>query len=171
MKKFRVLETKSYSDSRGLFTRTFDIKNPDTPGFEVVQSNISFNPLLGTLRGLHYQVSGPPEEKLICLLSGSVFMVLVDLRTKSPSFLEKFEIEISSPLRQAIYIPSGYATGWISTSLNVSLQYQMSARYEECHYSGFRYDDPKFSINWPAKPKVISDQDNSWPRYEVNETY
>lgn len=168
MNRFKVLETKSHSDNRGIFARTFDVANLDLPNFQVLQSNVSFNPLEGTLRGLHYQISGPPEDKLVCLLSGSVFLVLIDLRPDSPNFLQKSEIEIISPMKQSIFIPSGYATGWISTAPNVSLQYLMSARYEECQYSGYRYDDPEFSINWPTSPKVISDVDKSWPSFREN---
>ena len=160
MKSFSIQSLKNHVDSRGTFTRTFDARYLE---FEVVQSNISSNPVKSTLRGLHFQVSGPPEEKLICVLSGSVFMVLVDLRSESPSFLQKNEIEITGALTDSVYVPSGFATGWLSTSPNTTLQYLMSARYEESSYGGIRFDDEKLRINWPSPPTLISEQDKSWP--------
>ena len=90
-------------------------------------------------------------------------MVLVDLRSESPSFLKKNEIEITGALTDSVYVPSGFATGWISTSPNTTLQYLMSARYEESSYGGIRFDDEKLEINWPSAPTLISEQDKSWP--------
>lgn len=161
----KLLSTKVYSDSRGKFCRTYDIDSPETPGFVVAQSNVSVNPTKGTLRGMHFQVSGPPEDKLVTLLSGSVFIVTIDLRYESSTFLKKTEMQLKASLEQSLFIPSGFATGWISTSENTSLQYLMSARYEECSYSGIRFDDCKLGITWPAAPTVISDQDLNWPNF------
>lgn len=160
MKSFSIQSLNSHIDSRGSFTRTFDAQKLD---FEVVQSNISLNPIKSTLRGLHFQVSGPPEEKLICVLSGSVFMVLIDLRSDSPEFLQKTQVEITKALVDSVYVPAGFATGWVSTSPNTTLQYLMSARYEDCTYGGIRYDDEKLGIEWPTQPTLISEQDKSWP--------
>lgn len=166
MKTFKLYKTKVYSDSRGIFSRSFDKTNPDILDFNVAQVNISYNPAQATLRGMHFQVSGPPEDKIVCLLTGSVFMAIVDLRADSPTFMHKTELNLASPLKNAVYIPSGYATGWISTSPKTSLQYLMSARYEECTFSGVRFDDSNLGINWPLSPKVISEQDLNWPKIE-----
>ncbi len=163
MKTFQRLKTKIYNDPRGIFSRTFDHANLETLDFQVMQSNISKNPMFATLRGLHYQTSGPPEHKIITLLSGSIFIAIVDLRPESPTFLQKTEWNLSDPLQESIYVPSGYATGWISTSPDTSLQYLMSARYEECTYSGVKFDDPELNITWPFGPKVISEKDLNWP--------
>lgn len=167
MDDVRVFKTKTHVDSRGTFSRTFDLANPETPKFQVMQSNISYNPTKGTLRGMHFQLSGPPENKIVCLLSGSVFMAIVDIRPRSPKYMKKIELNFFSPMQEAIYIPSGYATGWISTSPETSLQYLMSARFEDCTYSGFRFDDAAHSINWPVQPVLISQQDYNWPNFVV----
>lgn len=160
MDSYKVLELQKYLDSRGIFARTFD---RNWMNLNIAQTNLSFNPQARTLRGLHYQKSGPEENKLVTLVSGSVFLVIVDLRRESPKFLEPITFSLDSPMNHSIYIPSGYATGWISTSNNTALQYLMSARFEECTYSGLRYDDPILNIAWPSTPQVISEQDSNWP--------
>ncbi len=164
METFKILELKKFSDERGVFSRTFDQKWLQ---FEAIQSNISFNPTINTLRGLHFQESGPQEHKLVTLISGSVFLVVVDLRKFSVDYLKPISLELDSPLSQTLYIPNGFATGWLSTSSDTTLQYLMSARYEECTYSGLRFDDPALDIHWPAKPEVISEQDLSWPNLQI----
>lgn len=160
MESYKVLELQKYLDRRGTFARTFD---RNWMNLNIAQTNLSFNPQAHTLRGLHYQKSGPEENKLVTLVSGSVFLVIVDLRRQSSKFLEPVTFFLDSPMNQSIYIPSGYATGWISTSSDTTLQYLMSARFEECTYSGLRYNDPILNIPWPSKPDVISEQDSNWP--------
>jgi len=160
METFKMLDLKKNADERGVFARTFD---QSWLTFETVQSNISFNPKVNTLRGLHFQESGPLEHKIVTLITGSVFLVVVDLRKFSPEYLKPNSVKLNSPLSQSLYIPSGYATGWISTSSDTTLQYLMSARYEECTYSGLRYNDPVLNIKWPSEPAVISEQDSKWP--------
>lgn len=157
---FSLIELEKHRDERGIFARTFDTQSVP---FEILQSNISFNPGIHTLRGMHFQTGGPEENKLVTLISGSVFMVLVDLRPKSQKYLIPETLELDEPLGKSVLIPSGFATGWLSTTINTTLQYHMSARFEECTYSGIRYNDPKLEIKWPFKPKVISEQDLNWP--------
>ena len=158
-------DLKFHKDTRGTFVRTFDQNLEEFRHFTVTQVNISHNPTESTLRGLHFQVSGPPEEKIVFLISGSVFIVTVDLRENSPNYLSINTIEMIESKKRYIYIPSGYATGWISTAPNTSLQYLMSARFEECEYSGIRYDDPGIEIKWPRSPVIISEQDLTWPTF------
>ncbi len=167
MENLKIYRTKTHIDSRGTFSRIFDFNNPSIPKFEIVQSNISHNPNIGTLRGMHFQQSGPPENKIVSLLSGSVFMAIIDIRPNSSTYLQLTEVNFSEPFQEAIYIPSGFATGWISTSPNTCLQYLMSARFEECTYSGFRFDDPVHEIRWPMRPIFISEQDLNWPNFKA----
>jgi dTDP-4-dehydrorhamnose 3,5-epimerase len=112
---------------------------------------------------MHFQTSGPDEEKRISLISGSAFLVAVDLREERPTFLKQYKFELTSPLAESIHVPSRFATGWLSTSPNTVFQYLMSARFEDCTYSGLRFDDPMLSIDWPAQPSVVSEKDLAWP--------
>jgi dTDP-4-dehydrorhamnose 3,5-epimerase len=163
MTKPELILLSSHSDSRGAFTRTFDLLSPPDLEFSVAQANISVNPRQHTLRGMHFQTSGPDEEKRISLISGSAFLVAVDLREERPTFLKQYKFELTSPLAESIHVPSRFATGWLSTSPNTVFQYLMSARFEDCTYSGLRFDDPMLSIDWPAQPSVVSEKDLAWP--------
>jgi dTDP-4-dehydrorhamnose 3,5-epimerase len=158
------LKIKSSADSRGKFDRLFDIKWIEED-FSIEQVNISINPFKFTLRGMHFQKSGKPEKKIMYLISGEIFLSIVDLREKSPTYLKNENKVMSSVSEVAIHIPAGCAAGWLSLKDNVQIQYLMSSRYEENSYSGFPYNDPLFNIPWPSEPKIISDQDRNWQEF------
>ena len=158
------LKIKSSADPRGKFDRLFDIKWLEED-FSIEQVNISINPLKFTLRGMHFQKSGKPEKKIMYLISGEIFLSIVDLREKSPTYLKNESKVMSSVSEVAIHIPAGCAAGWLSLKDNVQIQYLMSSRYEENTYSGFPYNDPLFNIPWPSEPKIISDQDRNWQKF------
>jgi len=162
----KIYKGSTFSDSRGKFSRVFDFDWLSSLGFTPMQINVSSNPYKHTLRGMHFQVDGEPENKLMTLLSGVVFLSLVDLRPKALSYLNVFTKEVSAEQGESIYIPAGCAAGWISLSNNVQIHYVMSSRFEQNNYDGFKFDDPFFSIPWPLKPEIISDQDRNWPNFQ-----
>jgi dTDP-4-dehydrorhamnose 3,5-epimerase len=162
----KIYKGSAFSDSRGKFSRVFDSHWFSSIGFTPMQINVSSNPYKRTLRGMHFQVDGEPENKLMTLLSGVVFLSIVDLRPKSISYLNVFTREVSSEELESIYIPAGCAAGWISLSNDVHIHYVMSSRFELNNYDGFRFDDSFFSIPWPVKPEIISDQDRNWPIFK-----
>ena len=164
LKKQRI---NSNADPRGSFTRLYD-SYLFTENFNIKQINLSDNPKQGTLRGMHFQVSGPPEDKHINIISGLVYLVIVDLRIKESTYLNVNQTLFSTEENNAMYIPAGCATGWLSLAEGTKLIYSMSSRYEDCTYGGFRYDDPKFSINWPSIPDIISNKDLSWPDIDLS---
>ena len=159
---------KSFADPRGKFDRLFDVKWLDE-NFSIEQVNISINPFKFTLRGMHFQKSGKPEKKIMYLLSGEIFLSIVDLREKSPTYLKNENKILSSANEVAIHIPAGCAAGWLSLKDNVQIQYLMSSRYEQNSYSGFPYNDPRFNIPWPNEPRIISDQDRNWQKFSAEE--
>lgn len=161
-----IRQLSEYQDHRGSFTRVFDCDWANSSNDEPKQLNISWNKKKGTLRGLHYQVTGRPEHKMICVLSGSVYFVVIDLRLDSKSYLKTFISELHSRELQTIFVPAGCATGWITLEDNTNMHYVMYSRFEECTYGGLRFDDPYFALNWPIEPVVISNQDASWPDFE-----
>ena len=162
----KIYKGSTISDSRGKFSRVFDCDWFSSLEFTPMQINVSSNPYKHTLRGMHFQVDGEPENKLMTLLSGVVFLSLVDLRPKALSYLNVFTKEVSAEQGESIYIPAGCAAGWISLSNNVQIHYVMSSRFEHNNYDGFKFDDPFFSIPWPIKPEIISDQDRNWPNFQ-----
>jgi dTDP-4-dehydrorhamnose 3,5-epimerase len=157
-----------YRDHRGSFTRVFDANWQFTSSEQPQQVNISRNNTRGTLRGMHYQLTGTPEHKMINVLSGSVHLAVIDLRVDSKSYLKTFESEIHSRDLKTIFVPAGCATGWISLEDDTNLHYVMYSRFEECTYGGLRFDDPYFGLKWPLEPIEISNQDASWPDFKPN---
>ena len=162
------LISTSFTDSRGKFNRIFDADWLEED-FVIEQVNVSINPHQYTLRGMHFQKSGKPENKIMCLLGGKLFLSLVDLRENSPTYMYSANKVLSQTSEVAIFIPAGCAAGWLSLEDNVTIQYFMSSRYEQNSYSGFTYNDPQFDIPWPCEPKIISDQDRNWQKFHPEE--
>ena len=162
----KTVEINSNIDTRGSFSRLYD-SELFTDNFSIKQISLSDNPKRGTLRGMHFQVSGPPENKYINIISGLIYLVIVDLRINESTYLNVNQTLFSANEDKALYIPSGCATGWLSLTDDTKLLYSMSARYEECVFGGFRYNDPTFTINWPGTPDTISEKDLSWPNYKI----
>jgi len=165
----QIHDGSTFEDSRGSFTRLFDSDWFNNLGQTPKQANISRNTHAQTLRGMHYQVDGEPEHKILTVLSGDVFLAIVDLRRNSNSYLEIGCETLTSKNASSVFIPAGCATGWISLSPNTDIHYLMYSRYELNTYSGLMYSDPFFNIPWPRKPDVISIQDRNWPLFN-NET-
>lgn len=163
----KLIKTNVFQDERGSFTRLYDCMRLQDDSLIPKQMNISRNPLRGTLRGMHYQVNGEPEHKIMTLLSGSIFLALIDMRKDSLSFLKIASGTFSAGDETSIFIPAGCAAGWLSLSANTDIHYVMYSRYEENTYDGLRYNDPFFNISWPTEPRIISEQDKNWSLYSL----
>jgi dTDP-4-dehydrorhamnose 3,5-epimerase len=164
-----VTTHSKFEDRRGSFERLFDSVWTKELDLLPQQVNISRNKSKGTLRGLHFQIAGQPEHKLITLLSGSVYLAVIDLRKDSKSYLQVNSFEVNSDELKSIFIPFGCATGWVSLEPNTDILYVMYSRFEENSYSGLRYDDSFFKIPWPIAPSIISEKDMSWPLFDPRE--
>jgi dTDP-4-dehydrorhamnose 3,5-epimerase len=159
-----LIENSSHTDSRGKFVRIFDKKSIEFLKLELMQVNLSENPNERTLRGMHYQVGGPPEHKFISVINGAIYLVVSNAHiVTEKSEIENHYFELSEDSLETLFVPSGLATGWISLSENTIISYLMTSRFQECEYSGFCYDDPFASILWPSSPEVISEKDCNWP--------
>lgn len=159
-----LIGNSSHSDSRGKFVRIFDKKSIEFLQLELMQVNISENPNQRTLRGMHYQISGPPEHKFISVINGAIYLVVSNAHIVSESSeIENHYFELTEDSHDTLFVPSGLATGWISFSENTIISYLMTSRFQECEYSGFRYNDPFANISWPLNPEVISEKDYNWP--------
>jgi dTDP-4-dehydrorhamnose 3,5-epimerase len=158
-----LLPNTGHVDSRGQFQRIFDKQTIGLKNLELQQVNISKNPLAQTLRGMHFQVAGPPEHKFITVLSGTIYLVVSNAHIVSKkNEVENHYFQLSEDISETLFVPSGLATGWISLSNNVVISYLMTSRFQECDYSGFLFDDPFANIHWLSSPKVISSKDRSW---------
>jgi dTDP-4-dehydrorhamnose 3,5-epimerase len=128
-----------------------------------VQCSISFNTRKGTLRGLHHQAAPHAEAKLVRCTRGTIYDVVVDLRTDSPTFRQWIGVELTDQKRNMVYIPEGCAHGFLTLADESEVFYQMSEFYAPESASGVRWDDPAFRIDWPGKVEVISERDRTYP--------
>ena len=150
-----------YSDERGGFFRYVCHNEFENAGLNAhfVQMNQSINHNKGTLRGMHYQEPPHAEEKLVRCIKGAVQDIVVDLRKDSPTFLKYYSITLSEQNRIAIYIPKGFAHGFITLENNTELIYHHTAFYNPTSERGIQYNDPQLNITWPIMPEVISERD------------
>jgi dTDP-4-dehydrorhamnose 3,5-epimerase len=152
-------------DDRGLFARTYCAREFSQHGLNdgFVQCNTSWNARRGTMRGLHYQLPPAGEVKLVRCTAGSLWDVIVDLRSGSPSYLRHYGVELSASNRLALYIPESFAHGFQTLEDGTEVFYQMSAFYAPELAAGLRYDDPQVAVTWPLPITSISDKDLTWP--------
>jgi dTDP-4-dehydrorhamnose 3,5-epimerase len=159
-----LIDLEPSPDSRGFFSRTFCVREYAEHGLETtfVQHSLSYSKEPGTLRGMHFQLPPHGEVKVVSCLRGVIFDVIVDTRPQSPHYLQWQGFELTEENRRQLYIPSGFAHGFQTLSHGAGVYYLLSAFYEPKAASGFRYDDPAFSISWPLPISVISDRDKAW---------
>ncbi|MBM4386812.1 MAG: dTDP-4-dehydrorhamnose 3,5-epimerase [Deltaproteobacteria bacterium] len=162
-----LIELEPSEDERGFFARTFCRKEFEERGLvtDFVQSSISFNKKKGTLRGMHFQAPPHDEVKLARCTRGSVYDVIVDLRPASPTFKHWTALELSADNRWSLYIPKGFAHGFLTFEDNSELLYMISEPYHPESARGVRWDDPAFGIAWPFEPAIISNIDKSYPEF------
>jgi len=114
---------------------------------------------------MHYQLEPARETKLVRCSRGALWDAILDLRPASPTFGRWYGAELTADNRRAMYVPEGVAHGFISLSEDVEIVYMVSAFYSPERERGVRWDDPRFAIQWPLAPTVVSDRDNGHPDF------
>jgi dTDP-4-dehydrorhamnose 3,5-epimerase len=172
LKDAYVIEINKLGDERGFFARSWCQREFEVHGLNprLVQCNISFNARKGTMRGMHYQAKPYEEAKLIRCTMGSIYDVIIDIRPDSPSFKQYLGIILTPGNYKMLYVPEGFAHGFLTLEDNTEVFYQMSEFYAPDHARGFRWNDSACSIEWPDKVQVISDRDRNYPDFTF-ETY
>jgi dTDP-4-dehydrorhamnose 3,5-epimerase len=154
-------------DERGFFARSWCVKEFEANGLEtrLVQCNVSFNKLRGTLRGMHYQVAPAAEVKIVRCTQGAIHDVIADLRPESPTYKRTFSILLSAENRRMLYIPKYVAHGFLTLTDDAEVLYQMSEYHVPQCARGFRWNDANFEISWPDQVRVISEKDRGYPDF------
>lgn len=162
-----VITPEIKSDGRGFFARLFCEKEFEAQGLEsrYVQVNNSKSASKGTLRGMHYQLPPAEEVKLIRCVSGELYDVVLDLRPESETFGQWDSAILTPENRKMMYVPRGCAHGFITLCDNTEVIYLVSEFYSSALERGVRWDDPRFNIQWPLSPVVLSERDRSHPDY------
>ena len=164
-----LIELDKHGDHRGFFARLWCQKEFEEHGLvsDVLQANIFFSKLKGTIRGLHYQEEPYAETKFIRCAKGAVYDVVVDIQPDSPTFMQWFAVELTEDNYKMLYVPKGYAHGFQSLEPDTEVTYLVSEFYTPQAEGGVRYNDPAFGIEWPLPVAEISDKDRSWPDFAV----
>ena len=162
-----LIKPELHEDERGYFARSFCKNEFQEQGLvnEFVQCNISFNKREGTLRGMHFQKAPYEETKLIQCTHGSIYDVIIDIRENSHTQGQWLGLELTEDSHSMLYVPAGFAHGFITLTINTVIQYQISISYDAASAAGIRWDEPILDISWPLMPKVISDRDRSFPDF------
>lgn len=160
-----TIDLEKRGDDRGFFARVFCENEFGAQGLETrfVQINNSSSAKRGTLRGMHFQLPPEGEVKVVRCIKGSLYDVIVDLRPDSPTFKQWFGAELSAENRRMMYVPRGFAHGFITLSDDTEAFYLVSAFYAPKEERGLRYNDPAIGIEWPITPTEISEKDQNWP--------
>ncbi|HEY2589101.1 MAG TPA: dTDP-4-dehydrorhamnose 3,5-epimerase [Tepidisphaeraceae bacterium] len=158
-----LIELEKKGDDRGFFARAFCEREfgAHRLSSRFVQVNNSLSAQTGTLRGMHYQTSPKGETKLVRCIKGGLYDVILDLRKNSPTFGKSFGAELTAENRRMMYVPKGFAHGFITTEPNTEAFYFVDEFYAPEHERGVRWNDPAFDIAWPAQPVVLSDKDKN----------
>ena len=142
---------------------------------DFVQDNQSFSATRGTLRGLHYQLNPMCQAKLLRCTRGEILDVAVDIRKGSPQYARWVGVRLSAENKRQLFIPRGFAHGFITLTDDVEVQYKADHYYApECD-GNIRWDDPEIGVDWGMEPVVLSDKDRKAPllreRTELNFVY
>ena len=158
-----LLRPRRFVDARGYFVETHNKETFAKAGIDVtfVQDNQSFSRVRGTVRALHFQVPPFAQAKLVRVLRGSVYDVVVDVRTGSPTYGRWIAIELDAASGDELFVPRGFAHGFCTREPGTEVAYKVDNRYAPDHDSGIVWNDPTLAIPWPVADAdaVLSDKD------------
>ena len=160
-----VLEPQVFGDGRGWFMESWSQRKLEEAGIyvEFLQDNHSYSAAKGTLRGLHYQLNPMAQAKLLRCSRGSILDVAVDIRKGSPQYAKWTAVELSAENKKQLFIPRGFAHGFLTLTDDVEVQYKADNYYApECD-GNIRWNDPEIGIEWPFPPVILSDKDEKAP--------
>jgi dTDP-4-dehydrorhamnose 3,5-epimerase len=163
----KVITPQVFGDERGYFMETYSKRDFEKIGIdmEFVQDNQSASKK-GVLRGLHFQKNFP-QDKLVRVISGEVFDAVVDLRKDSPTYGRSFGVVLSAENRKQLFIPKGFAHGFVVLSDYAEFFYKVSDFYHPNDEGGLLWNDPEVGIDWPIKDESllnIIERDQNWPK-------
>lgn len=165
-----IVDIEPRRDERGYFARVWCAAEFEKQGLStaLVQCNVAYNHKRGILRGMHFQRPPHAEVKLVRCTKGAIYDVIVDLRAASPTYLGWVGVELTEDNHRMLYVPEGFAHGYVTLRDDSELFYQVSQYYSPDAEAGLRWDDPAVAIDWPPLGELlISAKDRVWPLLET----
>lgn len=164
----KIIELDVFGDGRGRFLETFSARRYAEAGINCVfvQDNVSVSQR-GVLRGMHWQSGASAQAKLVGILAGAALDVAVDIRRESPTFGKWKAVELSAANGRQLFIPRGFAHGFLALEDNTIFGYKCDNYYDKASERGFRFDDPEVGIAWPEIDGgyVLSPKDGAHPSF------
>ena len=163
-----IITPEVFSDDRGFFTETYKKSAFEKAGIKenFTQDNYASSQK-NVLRGLHYQIPPTEQAKLVRCIRGEVFDVAVDIRKDSTSFGEWVGVRLSEENKKMIFIPAGFAHGYLVLSEEAEISYKVSREYSKEHERGILWEDPTLKIAWPLSGEpILSEKDKKLPLFK-----
>ncbi|MCD5382729.1 dTDP-4-dehydrorhamnose 3,5-epimerase [Candidatus Gracilibacteria bacterium] len=174
----KIIEPKIFGDERGFFFESYSKKDFQENGINIdfVQDNHSKSQK-GVLRGLHFQFKNP-QDKLVRVVKGAVYDVVVDIRKNSPTFGKWFGIVLSAENKKQLFVPKGFAHGFLSLENGTEFLYKCSDFYNSEGEGGYSFDNEKFGINWKEIAEkygiesfILSEKDKKYEKFSEEKIY
>jgi len=161
----KLIRLRSFQDERGFFRECYreNVYSAHGVAGSFVQDNHSFS-IKGTIRGMHFQAQ-PGQAKLVSVVAGRIFDVVVDIRPESPTFGKWLGVDLYSQNGEQLYIPVGFAHGFCVLSESAHVIYKVSNYYDPLQERTFRFDDAEVGIKWPVESPVLSLRDSQSPTF------
>lgn len=165
LKDAYIIKPQVFGDNRGFFLESYSKKKFKEEGIdaEFVQDNHSKSEKKGTLRGMHFQAPPYTQAKLLRVIKGKILDVIVDLRKNSETFGQWEGFELSAENFQMLFVPQGFAHGFMTLEDNTEVLYKADNFYEPSHEGGIAWNDLDLKINWPIENPILSERDTTWP--------
>ncbi|WDF51539.1 dTDP-4-dehydrorhamnose 3,5-epimerase [Paenibacillus sp. KACC 21273] len=165
LKGAKLIEPVVHGDHRGFFMESYNEKlmHENRIKHNFIQDNHSLSAEPGVLRGMHYQLNPKAQTKLIRVISGSIYDVIVDIRKDSPTFGQWQGFILSDANKRQLLVPQGFAHGFCTLAANTQVIYKVDEYYSPEHDRGIAWDDPSLNIDWPVSNPVLSDKDTRHP--------
>ncbi|WP_166241186.1 dTDP-4-dehydrorhamnose 3,5-epimerase [Paenibacillus turpanensis] len=168
-----IIEPKVFEDSRGFFMESYTQKKFSELGINInfTQDNHSLSKQAGVLRGLHYQLAPKAQTKLIRVLNGAIYDVVLDIRRSSPTFGQWQGFILSEYNKRQLLVPKGFAHGFCTLVPDTQVFYKVDEYYSPEHDRGILWSDPALGIDWPLSQAVLSEKDQKHPLFSEAELF
>ncbi|BFH71110.1 dTDP-4-dehydrorhamnose 3,5-epimerase [Paenibacillus dendritiformis] len=160
-----VIEPVLHGDRRGFFMESYNEEKLKEQGisFNFIQDNQSLSAEAGVIRGLHYQLNPKAQTKLVRVISGAIYDVIVDIRKNSPTLGQWVGVILSEHNHRQLLVPKGFAHGFCTLVPDTQVLYKVDEYYSPEHDRGILWNDPALNIDWPTSNPILSDKDKIHP--------
>ncbi|MBD7968896.1 dTDP-4-dehydrorhamnose 3,5-epimerase [Paenibacillus gallinarum] len=160
-----IIEPIVHGDHRGFFMESYneEVFQQNGINHKFIQDNQSLSAEPGVIRGLHYQLNPKAQTKLVRVISGAIYDVILDIRTNSPTFGQWVGVILSEHNKRQLLVPKGFAHGFCTLVPNTQVLYKVDEYYSPENDRGILWNDPALNIDWPTSQPILSDKDQTHP--------